>query len=108
MQKNRKIAGLMALIALASTAPAMAQSVEFGRDGIQLRQDRQERPERRDRTPRELTERQAIRIAKGEGVREVEDVTRDRSNYDIEGKDRNGDDIEVVVDRVSGEVISVE
>ena len=49
-----------------------------------------------------------MRIAKGEGVREVEEVRRTRSAYRIDGIDRRGDDIRVNVDRVSGEVLSVE
>lgn len=105
MIKKYVIAGTIALATLSTAAPTLAQSVEFGRDGIQLRQDR---PERRSVKMAEISERQAVRIAKGEGVREVEDVRRTRSSYRVEGLDRRGDDISVNVDRVSGEVLSVD
>jgi hypothetical protein len=55
-----------------------------------------------------VTEREAVRIAKGEGVRDVEDIRRTKSAYKVEGTDRSGDDIVVTVDRRSGDVVSVQ
>jgi hypothetical protein len=112
---------LGALAALAT--PAAAQGIVIGRDGIRVEEPRdnsrsrddviiERRDGRRDdnrRGPdrREVSEREAIRIAKGEGLRNVEDVDRTRSTYRLDGTDRRGRDITVVVDRRSGEVISV-
>ena len=108
MLKKYLIAGTIALATLSTAAPTLAQSIELGRDGIQLRQDRADRQDRRQVKVAEISERQAVRIAKGEGVREVEDVRKTRSSYRIEGVDRAGDDITVNVDRASGDVLSVE
>ena len=105
MLRKYLIAGTVALATLSTAAPSIAQSIEFGRDGIKVQENK------RDRRPvavDEITERQAIRIAKSEGVREVEDVSRTRLAFRVDGVDRRGDDISVNVDRVSGEVLSVD
>ena len=105
---------LAAVAILGSTAPTMAQGIEIGRDGVRLvdpnpRRDDQRRDENRrdDRRGREIGERDAVRIARAEGVREVDDVTRTSRAYRVIGTDRRGDDIQVDVDRRSGDVISV-
>lgn len=67
-----------------------------------------DRRDRRDRDRREISERQAVRIARAEGVRTVDEVKRTRSRYVIEGLDRRGRDIEVSVDRRTGDVLSVD
>ena len=99
------------LAALAS--PAAAQGITIGPDGIQVEEPRGKSDNRRDDSrrggdSREITEREAIRIAKGEGLRDVDDISRTRSTYTLDGTDRRGRDITVVIDRRSGEVISAD
>ncbi|MEE2951337.1 MAG: PepSY domain-containing protein [Pseudomonadota bacterium] len=110
-----KLTSALALaLSLGLAAPAFAQSIEIGRDGIRLvpnQQDvREERIDRRDeRAIRAdgLSEREAVRIARSQGVREVDAITKTRRAYRIAGIDRRGDDIRVDIDRRSGEVLSV-
>lgn len=105
-------------------APASAQQLLIGPNGVTVveprdnprfergpdrRDDRRDRgPDRRDRRDRsELSEREAVRIARREGVRDVDRVSSRRSTYRVEGIDRRGRDIEVTIDRRSGDVLSV-
>ena len=102
------IASIAALV-----APAAAQGITIGPDGIQVEEPRGNSNNRRDDSRRdgdirEITEREAIRIAKGEGLRDVEDISRTRATYTLDGTDRRGRDITVVIDRRSGEVISAD
>ncbi|WP_245413579.1 PepSY domain-containing protein [Mangrovicella endophytica] len=116
IRKSLTIA-ILTVATLASAAPSMAQSLEIGRDGVRLvdpreraREERREerREDRRDRRAlRELRERDAVRIARGEGVREVDDVVRTRNTYRVLGADRRGRDIRVDIDRYTGRVLAV-
>ncbi len=116
--------GALAAAALLAASPAVSQSLQIGKDGVRIVPQNQERTDgdvrmrdRRDRDVRdrghddrmtsEVSERQAIRIAKGEGLRDVDSVTKTRKAYRVAGVDRRGDDIRVTIDRRSGEVISV-
>jgi hypothetical protein len=115
MKSKILIAGLIALGAMSVSAPTMAQNIEIGPNGVRLVQPETEiRRDRdhdrdRDRRPdrREISEREAIRIARGEGLRDVDRVRRTDRAYRISGSDRRGRDIQVVVDRRRGDVISV-
>lgn len=104
-------AAALALIAVATATPSLAQGIEIGRDGVRLvdpnarRDDDMRRDDRR--ASREIGERDAIRIARGEGVREVDDVRRTNRSFRVVGTDRSGDDIQVDIDRRSGDVLSV-
>lgn len=111
MKSRMWITGLLALGAVTVSVPTMAQNIEIGPNGVRLvqpevevRRDRERRP---DRDRREISEREAIRIARGEGLREVDTVRRTDRAYRISGADRRGRDIQVVVDRRRGDVISV-
>jgi hypothetical protein len=101
--------GAVSLTVLTSAPALHAQTFELGRDGIRIIEpDLRNRRDGRDQDRRaEISERQAVRIAKGEGVRIVDDIRRTRSRYVIEGLDRRGNEIEVSVDRRSGDVLSV-
>lgn len=104
MYKFSAIAAVV-LTSLISIAPAHAQSIEIGPNGIQVNPDRD-----RDRSPmrgREIGERQAARIAYREGMREVDDVSRRRNVIVVRGADRRGDDMRVVIDRRTGDVLEV-
>ncbi len=112
IRKHLTIA-VLAAATIASAAPAMAQGIEIGRDGVRLvdpnARDNMRRDDMRrdDRRGREIGERDAVRIARAEGVREVDEVRRTRNSYRVIGVDRRGDDIQVDVDRRSGDVIGV-
>ncbi|WP_058601260.1 MULTISPECIES: PepSY domain-containing protein [Aureimonas] len=108
---RRNITLALAAVALLGTAaPTLAQGIEIGRDGVRLvdpNQQQQRDMRRDDRRGREIGERDAVRIARSEGVREVDDVTRMRNSFRVMGTDRSGDDIQVDIDRRTGEVLSV-
>ncbi|KQQ88686.1 hypothetical protein [Aureimonas sp. Leaf324] len=111
IRKHLTIA-VLAAATIASAVPAMAQGIEIGRDGVRLvdpnRDDmRRDDMRRDDRRGREIGERDAVRIARAEGVREVDDVRRTSRSYRVIGTDRRGDDIQVDIDRRSGDVIGV-
>ncbi|WP_294644109.1 PepSY domain-containing protein [uncultured Aureimonas sp.] len=111
IRKHLTIA-VLAAATIASAVPAMAQGIEIGRDGVRLvdpnRDDmRRDDMRRDDRRGREIGERDAVRIARAEGVREVDDVRRTSRAYRVIGTDRRGDDIQVDIDRRSGDVIGV-
>jgi len=109
-------AAALAVVALATATPSFAQGIEIGRDGVRLvdpnarqgeaRQGDMRRDDRRA-AGREIGERDAVRIARGEGVREVDEVRRTSRSYRVVGVDRSGDDIQVDIDRRSGDVLSV-
>jgi Ni/Co efflux regulator RcnB len=116
---------VLAIAAVAAlSAPAAAQGITIGPDGVRITEprdndndrDRRGPPRRDDRRDndrrdqsdrRELSERDAVRIARTEGLRELDGVDRTRSSYRVEGTDRRGEDIVVVVDRRSGRVLDV-
>lgn len=88
--------------ALVSTVPAHAQSIEIGPNGIQVNPDGDRRPSRD-----EISERQAARIARSEGLDEVDSVSRRRNVYIVRGIDRRDNEMRVVIDRRTGEVLEV-
>ncbi|MGH6861770.1 MAG: PepSY domain-containing protein [Phyllobacterium sp.] len=105
MLKKYLIIGAASLMTLTAVPQTYAQSIEIGPGGVRLREPERERMHRRDR---DIDERRAVRIARSEGVRNVDNVRRTRSRYIVEGIDRRGNDIEVSIDRRSGEVLSVD
>ena len=107
MYKFSVIAAVM-LASLISVAPANAQSIEIGPNGIQVVPDGNRRMERDRRPDRgEISERRAARIARDEGMDEVESISRRRNVYVVRGIDRRDNDMRVVVDRRTGEVLEV-
>ena len=119
MQKSSWALGILALAAASAVTPALSQGLVIGRDGVTIVDPRargyddDDGPRRgdnrrgRDVRRREITEREAIRIARGQGLRELDDVDETRSTYRVVGEDRRGRDIRVTIDRRSGEVLSV-
>lgn len=109
MNRIFKQIAVAALAVTAVAAPAAAQGISIGPNGVRVEDPRDtQRSDRNDRrASSEVTEREAVRSAKREGVREVEDVRRTKSSYKVEGTDRSGDDIAVTVDRQTGDVLSV-
>lgn len=108
MHKFATIAAII-ISALASTAaPSNAQSIELGPNGIEINPDGSRQIYRERREDRgEISERRAARIAREEGMDVVENVSRRRGVYIIRGVDRRDNDMRVVIDRRSGEVLEV-
>lgn len=104
MFKHFAIATIAAATVL-SAAPSFAQSLEIGPGGVRLVEPGAERPMRRGM---DISEREAVRIARAEGLRNVDNIDRTRSRFIVEGTDRRGNDVRVSVDRRTGEVISVD
>ncbi len=103
MYKFSAIAAVI-MVAAFSTASAQAQSIEIGPNGIQVNPDGDGRPMREGG---EISERRAARIARSEGMDEVESVSRRRNVYVVRGIDRRDNDMRVVIDRRTGEVLEV-
>lgn len=99
-----KFLAILAVImsALVSTVPAHAQSIEIGPNGIQVNPDGDRRPSRD-----EISERRAATIARSEGMDEVDSVSRRRNVYIVRGIDRRDNEMRVVIDRRTGEVLEV-
>ncbi len=113
MTKPLRFTLLLAASLLAAAAPAAAQTLELGPNGLRvLPDDRRgpnydyDRPPPR-RGPPGISERQAVRIARSEGMREVDDVFRQRRTIRVEGVDRRGDDLTVIIDARTGDVVDV-
>ena len=92
-------------------AGAHGQTIELGPNGLRVNPpevvpEEPERPYRR-LEPEGITEYEAIRIARGEGLGRVERVRQGRRGWVIVGIDRNGDDIRVIISR-DGNVIDVQ
>jgi hypothetical protein len=105
MLKKLVIIGAASLLTLTAVPQGFAQSLEIGPNGVRLREHRDDRMDRRMMG---IDERQAVRIARHEGLRDVDNVRRMRSRFIVEGMDRRGNDIRVAVDRLTGEVLSVD
>jgi len=66
----------------------------MGLAGPSLAQDR-DRPAPR----REVTQAQAVQIARGYGIVEIEEIERDDGGWEIEGRDRRGREVEISINR---------
>lgn len=115
---------MVALLALTCAQPVLAQTVQIGPNGVRIVPDDgrglppRGGPDGRDlhgdrgdfhgdRRGDEVSDREAMRIARGEGLRHVDEVRRGRGSVRVFGTDRRGDDILVVIDRHNGEVLDV-
>ncbi|GLU29532.1 PepSY domain-containing protein [Brucella sp. NBRC 12950] len=108
MNKFATLAAVMISALVSTAAPSNAQSIELGPNGIQINPDGSRQMYRERNTDRgEISERRAARIAREEGMEEVESVSRRRGVYVIRGIDRRNNDMRVVIDRRSGEVLEV-
>ncbi len=89
MARHPRLIVLTALLVLGSAAPSLAQD--------------RDRPAVR----REVTEAQAVQIARGYGMVEIEEIERDDGGWEIEGRDRRGREVEISINR-DGRVTRVE
>lgn len=78
-------------------------SRDVGPNGIRLLEPESDRPRYREG----ISERRAARIAQREGMDEIDSVSRRRNVYIVRGVDRYDDEMRVVIDRYSGEVLQV-
>jgi hypothetical protein len=102
---TKLIAGAFAAL-LAAGAPAYAQGIEFGPGGVRI--DRGDDYGRyRDRNEL-IGRRDAVRIARDEGMRDIDDVSRRGWRWIVDGSDRRGRDLRVIVDARSGNVLDVD
>ncbi len=100
----------MLLAGIVMSQAALGQTIDLGPDGLRVRPpefvpDRQPAP--RDEAEGEISEDEAVRIARSEGMRRVERVREGRRGWVFVGIDRKGDDMRVMIGR-DGEVIDVQ
>jgi hypothetical protein len=105
---SKLLAGSLFATALGlAGAPVLAQGISIGPGGVQV--DPGYRRGYDDRGPprSELTRGEAARIARREGLIDVDGVDRRGPRMIVRGSDRRGDDISVVLDSRSGDVLDV-
>lgn len=109
MMRNKLALAILTSATIAVAMPAFAQGIEIGRGGVRVVPDRPPPDyERRDRRDRDfIGRRAAIRIARSEGLRDVDNVHEGRHSYVVDGTDRRGRDISVRIDAFTGQVLSV-
>lgn len=94
-------AGVFAMGLGLSVGPVSAQGISVGPGGVRVD------PDGRGRRDDDLSRGDAVRIARREGLVDVDNVDRRGPRLVVRGSDRRGDDITVVVDSRSGDVIDV-
>lgn len=102
---------MMAAVVSWPIEDARGQTIELGPNGLrvnppELIPDEPDRTYRRPE-PESITQYEAIRIARGEGLDRVERVRRGRRGWVIVGIDRNGDDMRIMISN-DGDVIDIE
>jgi hypothetical protein len=110
MSMKSTILALAATALVAGAAPSFAQGIQIGPDGVRIVQpgeNMRDRDAPQRGMGREIGERDAVSIARSEGMREIDTVSRRSNSYRVVGVDRRGDDLQVDIDRRTGEVISV-
>jgi hypothetical protein len=98
MRKSSLVVMLATCLSLPIVAPsAFAQSVEIGRGGVRINPGGDDDVDRREATS----------IARGQGMVEVDAVSLAGRRWRVDGMDRRGNDMRVVIDSRTGDVISV-
>lgn len=105
-------AAFIALLGVAAVGPASAQSLDFGRDGVRVYPDRPDfrrppPPPRYDNDDDGISRGEASRIARRNGVDDIDRIVETRDTFRVFGEDRRGNDIRVDIDKDDGDVISV-
>jgi hypothetical protein len=100
-----------ALTVVWTLAGAHGQTIEIGPNGLRVNPP-EGMIEERQRPPRPyevegITEYEAVRIARREGLERVERVRQGRRGWVIAGVDRDGEDIRIIISR-DGAVIDVQ
>ncbi len=96
-----------ALAAAVLAAPvAHAQGIEFGPGGVRI--DRGDGYDREWDRGDEVSRREAIRIARDEGLRDLDDVYRRGWRWVVVGNDPQGDDMRVMIDARTGSILNVD
>lgn len=113
-RRSTSLSILAGLFGIGVTGVAMAQSLDLGPNGFGIRPPetvpdetlplpRRYGPDAED----EISENDALSIAREEGVRRIDRVREGRRGWVIVGIDRNGDDIRILINR-RGDVVFVE
>ncbi len=101
----------MLLSGIVMSQAALAQTIDLGPDGLRVRPPEfvpERRPGPVDGEEEDgISEEEAVRIARNEGMRRIERVREGRRGWVVVGIDRNGDDMRVMISR-DGEVIDVQ
>jgi hypothetical protein len=94
---------------VAPVAPAQAQNVIIGPDGVRVQRDRYEdrRDYRRDHR-RGIGQREASRIAERNGIRRIRSITDNGPNYVVRGEARGPGDLRITISKRTGNVIRTE
>ena len=85
-----------------ASLPASAQGIQIGPGGVRV-----DPGFRRGGPDEDLSRGDAVRIARREGLVDVDNVGRRGPRFIVRGSDRRGDDITVVIDSRSGDVVDV-
>ena len=93
------INALLALTMILLPPSADAQSLRFGPGGVEIDPGFGES---------EVSRREAIRIARSRGLADVESVSRQGRRWVVEGADRRGRDMEVVIHARTGEILDIQ
>ncbi len=99
------IGAALAVAVLAAPA-AYAQGIDFGPGGVRI--DRGDRYDQQWDGGDEVSRREAIHIARDEGLRDLDDVFRRGWRWVVLGNDRRGDDMRVTIDARDGSVLNVD
>ncbi|WP_244635589.1 PepSY domain-containing protein [Chthonobacter albigriseus] len=107
MIMKRIVLAATTAVMLAAPTGVSAQSIELGPNGLRVNPPEVERryDDRDVIVQEEISPREAAAIAQDAGIDEVDQVVRRRNSYRVTGIDRGGQDLQVTVDRYSGEVI---
>ncbi|WP_046868441.1 PepSY domain-containing protein [Microvirga massiliensis] len=80
---------------------AQAQSVQIGPGGVRITPDR----DHRHRGDWRISEREAVRIARRQGIVDVNRVARAGREWRVSGINRRGHSMRVIIDARSGRVL---
>ena len=98
---RRLLVGAAALVIGWGAATAASAQVVPPRGGMRVD------PGFEDSLPRRVDRRDALRIARSLGMADTRRVTRDGRRWRIEGVDRRGRPMRVVISRLTGEVLRI-
>ena len=113
MTKSRiALAVVMAGLTIGVAAPAAyAQSIQIGPGGVTVdpdgRRDRSYRDDRREER-RGISSREATRIARSNGMADVNEVGERRGTWVVRGDDRRGRGMVITISSRTGEIIDID
>jgi hypothetical protein len=101
------LAGVMLVSSLGLVSgPSLAQGLSIGPGGVRV-DPGYRRDDRGYRGDDDISRGDAVRIARRAGLVDLDNVGRRGPRFVVRGSDRRGDDITVIVDSRTGDVIDV-